>query len=135
MIKRRPRIQIQSFSIHNFYGMLMNYRVYHNLSAFHNRQQRSPLLYSIGIWPARNSRLTQSETNHYITRCASVLAWSYLAFQKSADLRGKCAPSYVTFLTVSQKWQNLSDFDAYHHYGNVRSYPDCFEPLEAVRGQ
>ena len=28
------------------------------------RQQPSPLLYSIDIWPARNSRLTQRETNH-----------------------------------------------------------------------
>ena len=39
-----------------------------------NRQQPSPLLYSIEIWPARNSRLTQRETNHYITRCANELA-------------------------------------------------------------
>ena len=45
----------------------------------HYRQQPSPLMYSIDIWPARNSRLTQRETNHYIARCASVLAWSYLA--------------------------------------------------------
>ena len=46
-----------------------------------NRQQPSPLLYSLDIWPARNSKLTQRETNPYITRCASasVLAWSYLA--------------------------------------------------------
>ena len=43
------------------------------------RQQPSPLLYRIDIWPARNSRLTQRETNHYLTRCASVLAWSCLA--------------------------------------------------------
>ena len=43
------------------------------------RQQPSPLLYSIDIWHARNSRLTQRETNHYIARRASVLAWSYLA--------------------------------------------------------
>ena len=43
------------------------------------RQQPSPLLYSIDIWRAGNSRLTQRETNHYIVRCASVLAWSYLA--------------------------------------------------------
>ena len=43
------------------------------------RQQPSPLLYSIAIRPARNSRLTQRETNHCITRCASVSAWSYLA--------------------------------------------------------
>ena len=33
----------------------------------------------IEIWPARNSRLTQRETNYYIARCASVFAWSYLA--------------------------------------------------------
>ena len=31
-------------------------------------------MFSIDIWPARNSRLTQRETNHYITRCASELA-------------------------------------------------------------
>ena len=44
-----------------------------------NWQQPSQLLYSIDILPARNSRLTQRETNHYITRCTSVLAWSYIA--------------------------------------------------------
>ena len=33
-----------------------------------NRQQPSPLLYSIDIWPARNFRLTQRETNHYIAQ-------------------------------------------------------------------
>ena len=43
------------------------------------RQQPSPWLYTIDIWPARNSRLVQRETNHYINRWASVLAWSYLA--------------------------------------------------------
>ena len=41
------------------------------------RQQPSPLLHSIAIWPAGNSRLIQRETNHYIARCASVLAWFY----------------------------------------------------------
>ena len=51
-----------------------------------NRQQPSPLLYSIGIWPARNSRLTQRETNHYITRCASELAWLYLAGSSPGQL-------------------------------------------------
>ena len=44
-----------------------------------DKQQPSPLLYSTDIWPARNSRLTQCETNHYIARCTSMLAWSYLA--------------------------------------------------------
>ena len=43
------------------------------------RQQPLPLLGIIDIRPARNSRLTQRETNHYIARCASVFAWSYLA--------------------------------------------------------
>ena len=51
-----------------------------------NRQQPSPLLYSIEIWPARNSRLTQRETNHYITRCTSELAWPYLAGSSSGQL-------------------------------------------------
>ena len=50
------------------------------------RQQPSPLPYSIGIWPARNSRLTQRETNHCIARCASVLAWSYLAGRSPEQL-------------------------------------------------
>ena len=50
------------------------------------RQQPSPLLYSIDIRPARNSRLTQRETNHYIARCASVLAWFYLAERFPAQL-------------------------------------------------
>ena len=43
------------------------------LQFWYNRQQPSPLLYSIDIRPARNSRLRQRETNHYIARCASVL--------------------------------------------------------------
>ena len=34
-------------------------------SFFYYRQQPSTLLYSIDIWHARNSRLTQRETNHY----------------------------------------------------------------------
>ena len=50
------------------------------------RQQPSPLLYSIDIWPARNSRLTQRETNHYIARCASVLAWSCFAGRSPIQL-------------------------------------------------
>ena len=48
------------------------------------RQQ--PLLYSIEIWAARNSRLTQSETNRYITRCSSELAWPYLAGSSPGQL-------------------------------------------------
>ena len=53
---------------------------------FTNRQQSSPLLYSIDIWPARNSRQAQRQTNHYIARCASVLAWSYLAGRSPEQL-------------------------------------------------
>ena len=49
-------------------------------------QQPSPLLYSIDIWPAHSSRLTQRETNHYIARCASVLAWSYIAERSPTQL-------------------------------------------------
>ena len=51
----------------------------HSMVPWDYRQQPSPLLYSIDIWPARNSRLTQRETNHYIARWTSMLAWSYLA--------------------------------------------------------
>ena len=46
---------------------------FRNKSNRYNRQQS--LLYSIDIWPARSSRLTHRETNQYITRCASDLAW------------------------------------------------------------
>ena len=59
-------------------------KMYYNNSL--NRQQPLTLLYSIEIWPARNSRLTQRETNHYITRCASVFAWSYLAGRSPKQL-------------------------------------------------
>ena len=51
-----------------------------------NRQQPSPLLYSIDIWPARNSRLTQRETNPYIIRCTRELAWPYLAGSSPGQL-------------------------------------------------
>ena len=44
------------------------------------------MLYSIDILPARNSWLTQQETNHYITRCASELAWPYLARRSPGQL-------------------------------------------------
>ena len=60
------------------------------------RQQPLPLLYSIDIWPARNSRLTQRETNHYITRCASELAWSYLA--------GRSPGQLVIYLFAQHQW-------------------------------
>ena len=55
-------------------------------SKFDYRQQLSPLLNSIKFWPARNSRLTQRETNLYIARCPSVLAWSYLAGRSPEQL-------------------------------------------------
>ena len=50
------------------------------------RQQPSPLLYSIDIWPARNSRLAQCETNHNIARCTSMLAWSNIAGRSPTQL-------------------------------------------------
>ena len=60
------------------------------------RQQPSPLLDSIDIWQVRNSGLTQRETNNYIARCASVLAWCYLAGRLLVQL-------VITFL------QSISD--------------------------
>ena len=42
------------------------------------RQKPSPFLYSIDIWPARKSRLTQRERNHS-QECARLFAWSCLA--------------------------------------------------------
>ena len=67
---------------------------------------------SIDFWPARNSRLTQRETNHYITRCASELAWPYLAGgspgQSVIDLFAQhqwfsvcCQSIYYIFLPMS----------------------------------
>ena len=53
---------------------------------FEYRQQPSSSLHSIDIWPARNSRLTQRETNHYIARCASVLPWSLFAGRSPTQL-------------------------------------------------
>ena len=52
--------------------------------------------YSIDICPARNSRLLQPETNHYIARCASILARSYLAGFWPAQVS-----SYRPFCTAS----------------------------------
>ena len=43
-------------------------------------------MYSVDIWPVRKSRLIQRETNHYLARCASVLAWSYLAGRSPEQL-------------------------------------------------
>ena len=63
-----PDSNFQIFRIHRFRVFLRPYR-----------QQPSPLLYSIDFWPPRKPRLTQRETNHYIARCASVLAQSKLA--------------------------------------------------------
>ena len=40
----------------------------------------------IQIWSARNSRLTQRETIHYIARCASELAWPYLSGRSPGQL-------------------------------------------------
>ena len=54
-------------------------QIYLKLHVGDNRQQPSPLIRSIEISPARNSRLTQHETNQYIARCVSVLAWCCLA--------------------------------------------------------
>ena len=44
-----------------------------------NKQQLSPLLNSVDILPARNSRLTKRETNPHLAHCPCLLAWSYHA--------------------------------------------------------
>ena len=51
---------------------------YHVNEKFIGAKRPSPLPHSIDILLARNSRLTQRETNNYITRCTSELAWPYL---------------------------------------------------------
>ena len=43
-----------------------------------NFRDRVNILLTFDQPTAHNSRLTPRETNHYITRCASVLAWSNL---------------------------------------------------------
>ena len=59
------------------------------------------MLYSINFWHARNSRLTQRETNHYITCCASKLAWPYLAGSSPGQLvidRPFCTASAICLM-------------------------------------
>ena len=60
-------------------------------------QQPSPLMYSIDNWPVRISRLTQRETNHYIARCASVLACSCLAGRSPEQLVIYLLAQYLRF--------------------------------------
>ena len=69
-----------------FWRCLVVWKIDGRTWKFSYRQQPSPLLYSIDIWPARNSRLTQRETNHYITQCASELPWPYLAGSSPGQL-------------------------------------------------
>ena len=66
------------------------------------RQQPSPLLYSIDIWPARNSRLTQRETNHYIALRASELAWPYLAGSSPGQLAKDLFAQHQRFAVCCQ---------------------------------
>ena len=69
------------------------------------RQQPSPSLYSIDIWPVGNSRLTQRETNHCIARCASVLARSYLAGGSPERLVIDLFAQHQRFVVCCQ-WEN-----------------------------
>ena len=78
---------------------------------FKNRQQPSPLLYSIGIRPARNSRLTHRKTNYEIARCASVFAWSYLSGRSPEQL----------VLNIFVQHQRFAVFSPY----NIDIWPTC----------
>ena len=80
------------------------------------RQQPSFLLYSIDIWPALNSRITQCETNYYIARCASVSAWCYHAggspeqlfieiFAQHQQFDARCELEQRQFQTDSINWK------------------------------
>ena len=71
----------------------------------YHRHQSSPLLYSIEIWPARNSRLTERETNHYIAPCASVLAWCYLAGRLPEQLVIDHFAQHSDLLYVVRGWK------------------------------
>ena len=95
--KSKNRLMKYFSFVHNLYplGITSTPKIYGPnpffffLTSFWNtvyRQQPPPLLYSINIWPALNARLTQHETNHYIARCASLLAWSYLAERSPEQL-------------------------------------------------
>ena len=85
----------------------------------HNyRQQPSPLLYSIDIWPALNSRLTQRETNHYITRCASELAWPYLAGSSPGQLYIDLFAQHQRFAVCCQLIRLLAH-NKKNHTGNL----------------
>ena len=75
-----------------------------------NRQQPSPLLYSIDIWPARNSRLTPRELK--IARCASVLAWSYLAGRSPEQLVLELFAQHQRF-TVCFPYRRTSNWNFY----------------------
>ena len=96
-----------------------------NINKSQYRQQLSLLLYSIDIWPARNSRLTQRETNHYITNCASNLAWPYLAGSSPgllvAHIYGCTASAICCMLSIGlQAWFKT----------NVKSFQNCSIILE-----
>ena len=68
------------------------------LKVCQNRQQSSPLLYNIDIWPARNSLLTQRETNHYIhnsLRKLVSLALPCLALDRTISYRPFCTASAI----------------------------------------
>ena len=53
--------------------------------ALDNNRHRWCTALTFGV-PASRSRLTQRETNNYVARCASVLAWSYLAARSPEQL-------------------------------------------------
>ena len=102
------------------------------------RQQPSPLLYSIDIWPAHNSRLTQRETNHYIARCASVLAWSYLAGRLPEELvidlfaqHQRCCP-WATYVNDRVKKQSLKNCSKYLKMVVIN---DSFSLFSEIKGK
>ena len=60
--------------------------MYYQKRISNERNQQKTTVYSIDIWPAGNSILEKRETNLYIVRCASVLAWSYLSGSQPEQL-------------------------------------------------
>ena len=100
-------------------------RYFTNLPLSYNRQQPSPLLYSIDIWPTRNSRLKQRETNHYITRCANELAWPYLAGRSPGQLVIDLFAKRQQFAVCCQLFPRaylisfFCDIFCQNHFGNL----------------
>ena len=74
------------------------------------RQQPSPLLYSIDIWPARNSRLTQRETNHYMYSSLRKCVCLVLPCSKVGKIYSGIKKLGVSQISSDSDWLFVSEF-------------------------